>query len=422
MDEVVILHISDLHFGISEVSTGNRRQEYVRDRQEETLNGFFDTLKNLSIKEPNWKPQIVVISGDIGWQGGKEDYEQYRKDFLSKLIDILEIEEENIITCPGNHDIMRGRVERINRHPKDAIDQGVPELTKEEMKAEADFFQNYVETLCNNDPEKICQAISLKNWPWITFMTLNSAWDCRKDPDEGRLRVGLKIMEALMRDVPSENCLVTIFHHPHTRIQDVIEKSSGNHTEFVKVDRQWLHVSEREPVITGDRTFSSFVEEKSTYILNGHIHQEKSPEVIGKAIRLVSGTVYSDDTPRFHCRLLKIYHNQPNADVYRDMRHRIGAMEEGWDVTNARKVRKQTEFEKHREKFLAEEIEKIIRSYRNENNKEAISQIESRVMYYLVNSDDNIIEQNAHVTDNLQQEEKSTKEKTIDDHTKNNTK
>ena len=91
-------------------------------------------------------------------------------------------------------------------------------------------------------------------------------------------------------------------------------------------------------------------------------------------------------------------------------------------MTNARKVRKQTEFEKHREKFLAEEIKKIIRSYRNENNKEAISQIESRVMYYLVNSDDNIIEQNAHVTDNLQQEEKSTKEKTIDDHTKNNTK
>lgn len=421
MDKAVILHISDLHFGISEANVDNPKQTYVSDRQTETLDGFFTSLKNLIDNEPEWKPQIVVISGDIGWQGAKNDYDLYRENFVTRLVELLGIEKENIITCPGNHDIIRKKVERINRHPKDSLEQGVPELTKEEMILEADFFENYVEELCDNDPAKICQAITTEDYPWITFLTLNSAWDCRKEPDEGRLRVGLKIMEDLLHNVPSGNCLITIFHHPHTLVHDIIPKEENGSYSFQKVDRQWLHISEREPKISGDRTFGSYVEDKSTYILNGHIHKATAPESVGNAIRLISGTVYSNDTPQYHCRLLKIYQRKTDADEYRDIRHNIGSQEEVWEITTPLKIKRMTTFERNRKNNFIHDIINILNALPNRGKHftEDISHVIEMLLDYIGEKDDTFIRSSPYVTDNLKHTPNETKEKSISEYRQN---
>lgn len=333
MSEMVVLHVSDLHFGIE--NDKSEKTKYVRLRQREMIESLIRTIKNVSKEFPDWKPNVIAISGDIAWSGKKEEYHLYKKNFVVPICEALEISEKYIITCPGNHDIIRERVKRISRYQRGASgkDLDVPDLNREEIREQAFFFEEYVNELCESDCNGICKQITFEEWPWATFLTLNSAWDCRGKNDEGRLRVGLPILEALISETPKDNCIITLFHHPHTEIDDVvtIKDNYSNQSVLKTIKRQWLHISEREPYVIGERTFASYVEEKSTYILNGHIHRETEPQKIGKSIRLISGTVYSNDTPMYHCRLLKVSNN--SEPLYRDIRHMLGDRNEEWEVT-----------------------------------------------------------------------------------------
>ncbi|MBQ8280089.1 MAG: metallophosphoesterase [Roseburia sp.] len=337
MSEMVVLHISDLHFGIE--NDRSEKTKYIRPRQKEMIKSLLDTIEEIVIASPEWKPNVVAISGDIAWSGKREEYQLYKEFFVKPLIELLAIEEKHIITCPGNHDIIRERAKRVSRYSRDSKgkDPDVPDLNQQEMEDQAFFFGEYVDELCNGDAKEICKAITFEEWPWATFLILNSAWDCRNDDDEGRLRVGLSILENLIEKAPENNCVITLFHHPHTEVEDIVEEIDRfSHQKILNnIKRQWLHVSEREPDFTGERTFCSYVEEKSTYILNGHIHKETEPQKLGKSTRLVSGTIYSNDTPRYHCRLLKVSNN--GQSTYRDLRHTIGARSGNWEVTSPKK-------------------------------------------------------------------------------------
>ena len=65
-----ILHISDLHFGIvpdeEHTTTSVQRREYVLSKLIEKID---------EISETDNKPDIVVISGDIGWRAKSSDYD-----------------------------------------------------------------------------------------------------------------------------------------------------------------------------------------------------------------------------------------------------------------------------------------------------------------------------------------------------------
>ena len=62
---VVILHLSDLHFGAEK---GNASGPDVRDV---VLRSLIDCIKT---QPQEWHPEIVCISGDIGYAGKESDY------------------------------------------------------------------------------------------------------------------------------------------------------------------------------------------------------------------------------------------------------------------------------------------------------------------------------------------------------------
>ncbi len=331
MSDLVVLHISDLHFGIE--NDKSDKTKYVRLRQKEMLTSLIDTIKDIVNDSPSWKPDIIAISGDISWTGQLEEYKLYKKEFAIPLSTALNISEDRIITCPGNHDIIRSKVSGLNRHQLEKKDSDVSELNILEAHNQADNFNGYVTELCDGDPDKICRLITYDEWPWVSFLSLNSAWDCRNDYDEGRLRVGLPLLENLIEKVPNDNYVITLFHHPHTEIEDYIEEFDAlNNRKTIKTKkRHWLHVSEREAEHNGSRCFSDYVEQKSTFILNGHIHKETEPRKLKKSIQLISGTLYSNDTPKYHCRLLKLSENKEPS--YCDLRRSIGDDYGQWEVT-----------------------------------------------------------------------------------------
>lgn len=415
MSEMVVLHVSDLHFGIE--NDKSEKTKYVRLRQKEMIKSLVNTIIDIVNQSPDWKPNVIAISGDIAWSGKKEEYQLYKDYFVTPISEALGISDKYIITCPGNHDIIRERAKRISRYQKDVKgrDSDVPDLNREEIKAQAYFFGEYVNELCERDPYGVCKSVTFEEWPWVTFLTLNSAWDCRSNDDEGRLRVGLPILEDLIDKTPEDNCIITLFHHPHTEIEDVIERIDDfSHQRVLNtIKRQWLHVSEREPDVIGERTFASYVEEKSTYILNGHIHRETEPQKIGKSIRLISGTIYSNDTPRYHCRLLKVSNNRD--PLYRDIRKRIGDMDEKWEVTMPKRfqfehifsiIRKKTE-QREKDILLGQRLKDAKKKYEEEHDIEQYHQLIEEITRELLH-------ETIAASDVLNQENSVVSEKTME--------
>lgn len=195
-------------------------------------------------------------------------------------------------------------------------------------------FQDYVDFFCAGDPQKLVSTLQFEEWPWLRFLVLNSAWDCRDDEDEGLLRVGLELLEEVASDIDSENeIVIALFHHPHIEVPDFnIERPT-------KTKRNWLHISERESEKEGDRCFAIYVDEKADFILNGHIHVKTRPihSQTGKSIQLISGTAYSNDSLQYHCRILKV--RREGEPLYIDLDNNLTNSEKLWNTSTPKNFR-----------------------------------------------------------------------------------
>jgi len=89
----IFLHLSDLHFGDENETNAAKRKNTLRE--------LIDTVAKLP---DEWKPQSIVISGDIGYRGKADDY-RIAKAWLNALLKKLDLSNEDIIPVPGNHDI-----------------------------------------------------------------------------------------------------------------------------------------------------------------------------------------------------------------------------------------------------------------------------------------------------------------------------
>lgn len=332
-DEVNIFHISDLHFGIEK--SDKKEFKINAERQAKTIKSLIKTLKDDLRVPQNWKPDVVVISGDIGWTGSSEEYEKCKSLFLQPLLEEFDnLSQEKIITCPGNHDIVRKNADDFERpHSNHKIE--VKDITRESVgEKRKKHFQNYVDHFCAGDSQKLVSSLKFDEWPWLRFLVLNSAWDCRDEKDEGLLRVGLELLEEITNDVdPESEIVIALFHHPHTEVVDYdIDK-------HIKVKRNWLHISEREPEREGDRCFSVYVDEIADFILNGHIHVKTRPlhSRTGKSIQLISGTAFSNDSLQYHCRILKV--RREGEPLYIDIENSLTNSNYLWDTSSPKNFR-----------------------------------------------------------------------------------
>lgn len=387
-DEVNILHLSDLHFGIEKDRTPTGVQR--KFRQKELFKKLIDTLKDDATVPLDWKPDVVVISGDIAWRGELEEYQAFEKEFLIPLKESLNLDRRRIITCPGNHDIIRDQADSFERPYRNQNELQVKSISRESIeKRRKSHFENYVEALCAGNPQKLCCPVTLQEWPWVRFLVMNSAWDCRDDEDEGTLRVGLDLLEEIVGERKDDEIIVSIFHHPHTEVEDYDTRSG------VRKKRNWLHISEREPAQDGGICFSNFLERRSDYILNGHIHKETAPQHSreAKSIQLISGAAYSTDTPRYHCRILKL--RLTDESLYRDIRCTLGGGDYSWEVTSPKNFRifglmqtntRKKKLMQEKEKKLLARAQVAINLEDSQQNTEELKAALQEMMQFIVRS------------------------------------
>ncbi|KKL71076.1 hypothetical protein LCGC14_2098520, partial [marine sediment metagenome] len=97
---IKVLHLSDLHFGIENTK---KIPEAELGKRDTTLIKLIECLKSISKYQKDWNPDIIVITGDIGFGGKKEDY-IIAKKWLNHLLSELNLNNEALLVCPGNHD------------------------------------------------------------------------------------------------------------------------------------------------------------------------------------------------------------------------------------------------------------------------------------------------------------------------------
>jgi hypothetical protein len=95
-----ILYLTDIHFGAESTSKVTSTQVAQR---EIVLSSLLSTLEKIP---PDWVPNIIAISGDIGWKGRETDYDLARI-WLQTLLHQFGLTSESLLMCVGNHDINR---------------------------------------------------------------------------------------------------------------------------------------------------------------------------------------------------------------------------------------------------------------------------------------------------------------------------
>jgi len=113
LTETTIIHITDLHFGSSEVTNVDNKAG-LDDISDIAMPNFHIFNKAIqAIKDENGEEVFVVVSGDLTTRNEKEGFKK-AKDFL----DQLDINKDKLFVVPGNHDFDKTAVDEEDAFSK----------------------------------------------------------------------------------------------------------------------------------------------------------------------------------------------------------------------------------------------------------------------------------------------------------------
>lgn len=285
--EAVLLHLSDLHFG-RDTTEGEETARVL------ALKGLIDTL--LSI-ESEWQPNIICITGDIGWKGRNSDYES-AASWLASLNGKLGISSEAVFCCPGNHDVFREAAKGIQRPNSGRKADKILTLANATNFLEAPFDAFTI--FCRSfgiPPYQVGNTksylIGTRTFGHINIVSLNTAWFARGSNERGKLWLGLPLIqhmegkEQLCQVANNDKWPTTIvlLHHP----------------------KEWLHEEECTSYNNRKNTFD-YICTRCDMILSGHAHGEiRKADMFAQAAWHLSGGATFEGADHFNTfRLIRI--------------------------------------------------------------------------------------------------------------------
>jgi len=322
---VNILHISDLHFGLELVPDKNITSTSLEKRND-ALDKLINEIEKIG---STWKPNIIVVTGDIGWKCKETDYEEAGKWF-SKLIDAMGLGVEDIVLCPGNHDIDRKAGTSLMNLV--TIDDANEHLTKDDPKnflLRCEPFHNYVE-FCRkfgieplengfNDKNHLSAHLyGYRNIKDITFVVLNSAWNCRDrkapETDDKKLWLGKNLVDDITYRIKKTSTIkIALFHHP--------EGSLHRNEQFT---------------YTGPKSALKTISELSDIILNGHEHCTIETRTTGDYCHMFyGGAAYTKES--CYRNSFQIMHINKKKRTFSTKTFTFDVSDEKWSVKNGHK-------------------------------------------------------------------------------------
>jgi len=296
-----ILHLTDLHFGWE---SNKPSPEIKLAERKVCLEAMLTEIQKL---EPQWKPTIICITGDIAWKGLEEDYTEAKK-WLDQLLEICNLTYNEMILCAGNHDIYRPKAKELSRpsSTKEADNAISPTIDENYEK----LFSHYI-SFCKqvgiptlkfgNSQSHLVGKRTIND---ICFIALNSAWFSKEGDDKGLLWIGLphlKYMES-HGDLPNlkekHDCPLTIslLHHPG----------------------EFLHYDETHSVELRKNTLD-YLSHRSHILLTGHTHGEvRDADCIAEgAWHFTGGSTFAGASHFNSFRLFQITEGKITSQAFR---------------------------------------------------------------------------------------------------------
>ncbi len=212
-EKFCVLHISDLHFDIAEqfdrsIVLDPLIEKVAQDRS----NGLI--------------PEIVVVTGDVAATGIEGEYAQ-AKVFLKRLADTLGLSSERLFIVPGNHDVDRKKYRKSDVPRYENMRELNEELENSEFRQDLlrgmnDYF-DFAESCCphlkseNGNLVPFVNTHITESGRRVALVGLNSAWMCRKSPDEREIAVGEYQVKMAMAELKKNGpyaLVVNLLHHP----------------------------------------------------------------------------------------------------------------------------------------------------------------------------------------------------------------
>ena len=289
---VNVLHLSDLHFGAEPVA--DKVTSTALKQRQNTLDAL---LESLAAVEPEWKPHIIVVSGDLAWKGTESDYKE-ATSWLKTLLQRFGIGSDKLVMCAGNHDINRRATLGLARSvsTSDADEILKPENIGNFLLPFSGFSQFCIEL--NVAPLQVGDApqhylFGQREVLGLRFLILNSAWFCRGDDDSGKLWLGLPQLEVM-----NANGLIT---KPNRYDQEPVTISLVHHPQ------DWL--TQPDQYGEGDRKNTyQYLSDRCHVILSGHVHGkvERPTRVFNRAFRFTGGASYAGNDYRNNFSILQV--------------------------------------------------------------------------------------------------------------------
>jgi len=210
-NKTTILHISDIHI---ESGTDKKFDRSV----------VLDPLLKRVKEDFNrgLKPEFIVVTGDIAYKGLKEEYD-LATAFFNDLLTTLELGPDKIFIVPGNHDVNRKKY-----RPSDVpVYSNMKGLNDELEHYRADLFKGMEDYFAFVKTYPHLQTIADDLIPFVVPFTsvagkklgivgLNSAWMCRKSPDEKEVAIGefqIKNAQNELAKLGDIDLNLYLFHH-----------------------------------------------------------------------------------------------------------------------------------------------------------------------------------------------------------------
>lgn len=209
MSSMRILHLSDFHAGKE------------KDAQEYCFKSLIEYLE-----QQDHKPDVIVMTGDLGNHGKPEDYTFFKEHLLTPLReDAMGASwQGTILAVPGNHDVDRSEADYIlNAH--EFVDKPKFFRTNDEgLKTRAGLHPRF---------KAFCDAsIGDLNTAWVTsakgyatttidhndqrigFLLLNTAWLCHSPKDRHHIGPGQYAVQDGLAELADCNLIFALGHHP----------------------------------------------------------------------------------------------------------------------------------------------------------------------------------------------------------------
>ena len=213
-----ILHISDFHF-----DGGSTR---VVDNVMELIVA--------ALKANNKKVDFILFTGDLVFSATvKAHFNQAKEKLFDYLCEQLKVPAENVIFCPGNHDIDReSKHKAVMPYFKDNVSslrqlndfyQNKDEVYRDSLRTLANY-REFIQTYHSSDTNEITDLYSVHyrtyNGEQLAFVCLytpwlSAIWDDNGDSDEGNLCYPVNALEEVINSISGKaKRKILLMHHP----------------------------------------------------------------------------------------------------------------------------------------------------------------------------------------------------------------